>query len=343
MTSRILLMAALALAACSKSSESESKSSKVTEPATATPKAARPEPKPATAADFGKVPAPFGMLAKLKIGMTEAEAKAAAPQFWDKKGESRLVDTDWQDLHYSISFVDGRLNHFGLSNLGKTDLRGLLKQAWGPGIEAKNDIDYPYTVWFDAQTRWRAIVEARDGGGLELTQYLPIEALLGPDPVELAVFPKPMLGASPAELQASYPDLFQHKTKEQLDAASRTAEAQAKQLGTDVKLGSASTDLTTMKLPPLEWSSMYTDVLLLFDEAKTKLRIYKITINDKGAPGAADTTLALMKKKWGEPKVKKTYKEKLIFRPKQPAIVVERDATDRGWEITYGAKLDDAL
>jgi hypothetical protein len=243
MTSRILLMAALALAACSKSSESESKSSKVTEPATATPKAARPEPKPATAADFGKVPAPFGMLAKLKIGMTEAEAKAAAPQFWDKKGESRLVDTDWQDLHYSISFVDGRLNHFGLSNLGKTDLRGLLKQAWGPGIEAKNDIDYPYTVWFDAQTRWRAIVEARDGGGLELTQYLPIEALLGPDPVELAVFPKPMLGASPAELQASYPDLFQHKTKEQLDAASRTAEAQAKQLGTDVKLGSASTDL----------------------------------------------------------------------------------------------------
>ena len=48
-----------------------------------------------------------------------------------------------------------------------------------------------------------------------------------------------------------------------------------------------------------------------------------------------------MKKKWGEPKVKKSSKELLIFHAKNPAITVARDAMDGGWEITVAPKPDD--
>ena len=296
-----------------------------------------------TPAFFGAKIGPMGSLTKLKIGMTEAEVKAAAPEFFDGKGHDQLTDSTVKDLDYGVSFLDGRINSLRLANLGKGDYRPQIATAWGPGIDAKDEIDRAETVWFDPQTHWRAIAEAPTtvGGALTITQYTPIAEALGPDPVELAIFPKPILGATADELRAAYPQFFQSQTKEQLDASAKQAEEDAKKMGVNANLGRASAGLTDLKLPPMEWDGMYTSVLLMFDDKTGKVTSYHFTVTDKNAPGAKEASLALFKKKWGEPKVKKSYQEKLIFHAKNPSITISRDAMDGGWEIEVAPKPDD--
>jgi hypothetical protein len=329
----------LSASACGKNSSESREKSPPSEHARPEPPA-KPEPKAPTPEAFGKTVAPFGILTRLKIGATEAEVKTAAPEFFDGKGGEKLVDSEWKDLHYSISFVDHRLNSFGLSSLGTDSpgLRTVLKAAWGAGTDAEDDIHHRYTAWFDPSARWRA--ELDDSGRLSLTQYLPAATVLGDDPIAIAIFPKPVLGATSDELRRDYPDMFQYLTKATLDTEAAQAEAHAKQLGTDVDLGRASVDLTLMTLPPLEWDSFHNEVLLFFDD-KHRVRSYTLTIHDKGTPGVNEQTLALLKKKWGEPKAHKTYKEKLVFHANKPVIVVEREATGAGWEITVAATDDD--
>jgi len=298
----------------------------------------------ATAAFFGTKIGPLGPLAKLKMGMTQAEVKAAAPEFFNAKGSDQLVDAPVKDLAYGVSFLDGRVNSFRISNLGKGDYRPAIAKAWGPGIDAKDEIDRAETVWFDPQTHWRAVAEAPTtiGGSITIMQYLPAADLLGPDPVAFAAFPKPLLGATADEVRAGYPQYFESQTKEQLDASAKKAEDEAKSMGVaNANLGRASAGLTDLKLPPTEWDGMYTSVLLLFDDTTHKVREYHFTITDKNAPGAKEATLALFKKKWGEPKVKKSYKEQLIFHAKAPAITISRDAMDAGWEVEVAPKPDD--
>ena len=288
---------ALVLFACGKGDKE-----KPAEPATKTvvePKEAPPPPKKAetTAAAFGKTVGPFGKIAKLTLGMSEADAKAAATD---------LEDAD-NALEYALEFAQGRLVRINVKSTALQNLENIVAEAWGPGTVGKNVLGGDQMYWFSPATHTRARADSSD---LELAQYLPLEELLGTDKVMLGGLPKPVWGVSLDDIKRDYPNMVDEDVKHVI-------------------------------LPPAEWDREDVQVFLLYSERKKTVDSASFEIAD--GPDQA-TTLAAFEKKWGKPKLLKSYGAKddtMVFHSKNPLIEVSRSVQGKSWEVRIRAK-DDA-
>ncbi len=298
-----LWLIAIALAACGKD---KPKDAPKPEPAKHVEEAP-PKPKKveATAETFGKTPAtPFGKVAKLKLGMTEADAKAAAPELFPAKSISDGGVT------YKLVIERDRLVRIEIKDDNYNNLEKLVAQAWGPGTMGKGVLGDENPYWFDAANNTRAVADSSD---LVLSEYLPIDKLLGgSDTVEIAALAKPVYGITLEELAKNY----------------------AGQMKDDKHI----------VLPPAEWDHDGIDVFVLYSERKKKVDDYNLEIADNGSEPAKDAILAAFKKKWGEPKLKKPYgsdKDTMVFHAKNPLIEVDRNVENKAWSIRVRPK-DDA-
>lgn len=155
---------------------------------------------PLTAAWFGKTVAPPGKLAKLKPGMTKAEAEKVT----DVPVAVGTVSGELEDVGYAVQ--DGVENIEPLVTF-PADKEALLVEAWGPGQKADRG-GKPVTVWFNPETGTRAaLAEEREKQlTLRFEPYMPLTKLLGDGP-GIAILDKPFEGKTPDELKALYPNL----------------------------------------------------------------------------------------------------------------------------------------
>jgi hypothetical protein len=273
--------------------------------------AAAKRPAKATAATFGKtVAAPFGAAAKLKIGMGEADAKQAAPAFW-AGGALATVNGSDDDLAYKLTVEAGRVTGIEISSKSYDRLTPLVVAAWGPGLEAKNTLGGGRTVWFSPELGTRASAESST---LKLEEYLPLETLLGPDKVAIAALPKPILGATFEDLKRDYGPL----------------------------LLKPDAEVKALYLPPTEWNTEHTEVYAMILERTHKVTDYSFTVDDAAYPGGKDASLAAFTKKWGKPRMAKSYgstKDTMIFHADNPLIEVDREPGvynapgGSGWQV----------
>jgi hypothetical protein len=306
-------LAALAIALLAGACKSESATpDKAEEKVMAAESAGDEKPPPDVAAEptastFGDAVAPFGPLAAVRLGMTEADVKAAVPQFWDDDQEPNKVETQDVALAYELEFVRGRLATIKITSTKFKNLTEVVAQAWGEGVPARTTLGSDQIAWFDPVAGVRAFA---DNYRLTLTSYMPLEELLGDEPSSIAILPG-ALGATIEEMRAAHPDAFE--------------------AGND----------TTMFFPPTEWEPRETRVGLSF--SKGKLRSFRAGIGFKWSPTGKEAVLAAFKQQWGEPRMKKphgTDKEDLIFHARKPLIISRLGVVDE-WVIEARAN-DDA-
>jgi len=302
---------AVLLVACgkdkAKDKEPPPEPAKVVEPAKPEP----PKQAETTAAVFGKTVGPFGKVAKLKLGMTEADAKAAAPELFGASGPQKVSSPE-EALDYTLVIEFGRLVRIDIESTSLENLEKLVAEAWGPGTQGKTISGGDQVFWFSPATHTRARADSSD---LELAEYLPLEELLGPDKATIAALPKPVVGASLEDLQRDY----------------------GAQMKPDEKL-------KHIYLPPAEWDREHVSVFVLYSERKKKVTNYQFRIDDEGHPPAKEASLAVFKKKWGEPKLLKSYgseRETMVFHSKNPLIEIDREVDNKAWQVRVRAK-DDA-
>ena len=269
-----------------------------------------PEPtkrKQTTAGALGKTPAaPFGKIANAKLGMSEADAKAAVPELFTGKP---LVDEE-NALSFTPVIEQGRLWRIEIRSTSLDNMERLASEAWGEGTKAKGTIG-EVMYWWDPATNTRAIADSSD---LDLAYYVPLAQLLGePGKVAIAALPKPVLGVSPDQLRASY--------------------------GPQMKPGDK---LLHIYLPPTEWEREHVSVFVMNSDRKKKTTDYSILFSYKATPTAKDDLLAAFKTKWGEPKIKTSYGSRdpsFIFHKKQPLVQVDESTVDHAWRL--GVRLKD--
>lgn len=195
-----LLALCLISAGCSKKKADEGAAASK---ATTTEKAKAPEQKAKpllTAAWLGKTGAPPGELAKMKPGMSMAEAKKVSP-LADKPGTQ---ESELDDVAYAVQEeVTGGLDLMIRMPSAK---KAVIEEAWGKG----QDVDRggrPVTVWFNPETGVRAAYSDEGSGKayLRFEPYTPLAKLLGEGP-QIAALGKPFEGRTKDELKALYPE-----------------------------------------------------------------------------------------------------------------------------------------
>ena len=293
---------AILLVACGKGDDKAK--DKPAEPAPKTVVEPAPEPPKkkaeTTAAALGKTIGLFGKIANLKWGMTEAEVKAALPE---------LVDAE-NALEFKPEYNEvGKLARVEVRSTSLARMEKIAEEAWGKGTVAKGIIGEE-TYWFSPATHTRAVAHSSE---IVIGEYLPLEELLGPDKVQLAIFPKPVWGVSLEDVKANYGDKMKPDEKK----------------------------LHHIYFPPTEYDRENVAVFILYSEMKKKVSDISFEIND--GPDQA-LILAAFEKKWGKPKMKKGYgseEEDMIFHSKNPLIQVDRSVRIKAFEVRIRAK-DDA-
>ena len=229
--------------------------------------------------ELGKAPAPFGPFKKISIGMTVAEAKALAPELFDAAGKPILVDCG-DDLRCSVGVFGptSTIRELRVSDKNfNAELLQKLATAWGPGVVSPEQTK-PGPAWFNPADGWHAIWR----GPLKciaISKYVPLETLLGPDAVELAALPTPVLGATLAELQRAYPAAFRES-------------------------GDVTGDVVQLELlPRTEWDFEVEPSLttVVFDHGKVVK--YSFVVHNERNPNGEEEALATFKRKWGQPVV----------------------------------------
>src|SRR5688500_708843 len=192
-----LVLVVAVLAGCSKEKEEPKTEPKAVEAPRELPPSTYKEKTKTTAAAFGKKPAAtFGKIEKVKLGMSEADAKAALPE---------LFAGNFVDEAHALSFTPiiawGKLWRIEVKSTSLTNVEPLATEAWGEGTKAKGTIG-EVVYWWDPATNTRAMADSSD---LDLQYYVPLEQLLGePGKPDIAALPKPVLGITADELKASY-------------------------------------------------------------------------------------------------------------------------------------------
>ncbi|MCE9578164.1 MAG: hypothetical protein K8W52_33875 [Deltaproteobacteria bacterium] len=296
---------------------------------------------PITAEFFGKTVAPPGDLAKLSIGMAEADARAAAPALFPKpKGDYQLSDGPFVGVNFGVGLNKDskKVSRLTISLPPAANAKAMLESAWGKGKDAKDSIDKPRTYWFDPATGWRAHLEQGFGDdmSLEFDKYLPVTALLGEGPDTIGFAPQGILGATVDELRTRFPT-----TIVETDAAKAAADQKkvGDFAGKDVakELGEAKPSVR-LDLLPTEWESYWTRIQIDFTDDK-KVEDVWFDIPYEAYGPAKDELKALLEKKWGTPTEGKDLGDTIwIYRAAAPSVVVEDDTISKAWNVRISAK-----
>jgi hypothetical protein len=256
--------------------------------------------KPLTADFFKSHVVPPGDLAKLRIGMPIAEARALAP---GPVEVTAGIPTGADGVREMVQ-VDDKLGTVRqiLINVPQYAER-VIEEAWGPGTPATAMDGTEVTVWLDETTQWRATLTEALGytHDLSFDSFMPAAKLLGEQPDRIDALDKPLLGRTVEEVKAAYkPDVS----------------AQGKDL--------------MITLPPTEWEHTATRVTL--EVAGGRIKSVLLALPWRAHPAAHEELLELFKHKWWDPPVpiEEDGKPVLLFRDADPRVEA-RDDTDRGY------------
>ncbi len=259
---------------------------------------------------FPKEIGPIADLAKVKVGMTEAEVKAALPN--KPAIIDSLVNAGPDEVLMSVYAPKATGVVQSSRMLMPEEGVAMLKTAWGEPVETTTSIGQVQKVWFNAKTGARVTMDEKDPFGkvsLVFDSYMPYTQMLGEDKDVVAILPKPFLGLSAAEIKAAYAD---------------TAVTE----GDDVRL----------RLPPSELEMFETRVHFFIYEGKARNARFKIPYGTR--VGAKEEIMAFMKKKWGEPTQGTDYKKSLIFHAAPPVVKVSDDTISKGWDVEIADAVD---
>jgi hypothetical protein len=256
-----------------------------------------------TAEFFGPHVVPPGDLAKLRIGMPLAEAKALAPG--PVSVRAGLV-TKYDGVREFVA-VDDKLATVRSIYLNLPEhAEDLIAEAWGAGAAATMPVGTAVKVWPDPETTWRATLRPALGHSRDLVfdNYIPATALFGDQPDSLEALPEPVLGRSIDDVKRAY--------KDQISAQGRNL---------------------VITLPPTEWDRFNTRITL--GVSGGRVRELGFAVPWKPHPAARDTLLDLFKAKWGLPEeVVEDSKPTLVFRKGDPRVEAREDLEHGAWQIS---------
>lgn len=141
------------------------------------------------------LPAPA---AKLHFGMTEAEAKAAAPELFAAKYGYEVPGTD---VNYSSTKIVVQIEKGKVWNIraelteSQDAAKAWLTKKWGEPVEHKNSIGTPELFWSAPAASMQAKLEQRaTKSTVYFSQIMPRDQLLGADPKHLGFETAPLIG-----------------------------------------------------------------------------------------------------------------------------------------------------
>jgi hypothetical protein len=255
-----------------------------------------------TADFFGAHVLPPGDLAKLRIGMKLAEARAIAPGPLDVRAG---IPTGLDGVREFVAVDDksGTVRAIYL-NLPQ-HAEDLIAESWGAGTHATEPVGKSVLVWPDPTTGWRATL--RDALGyshdLAFDNYLPAASLFGDQPDSLDGLPEPVRGQPVDDVKRAYKDNLTVSGKEFI-----------------------------LTLPPTEWERVATKITL--EVAGNKVKALSFAIPFKAHPEARDELLELFKRKWGPPKDEgDDGKGLLVFHAEDPHVEVREDTEHGAWRL----------
>jgi hypothetical protein len=255
-----------------------------------------------TADFFGSHVVPPGDLAKLRIGMPTAEAKALAP---GPVEVSAGIPTGYDGVREMVQLDDklGTVRQI-LLNVPQYAER-VIEEAWGSGSSATSLEGKDVTVWLDGATRWRATLTEALGytHDLNFDSFVPASQLLGDQPDRIDALPQPLLGRTADEVKAAY---------------KADVSAQGKDL--------------MITLPPTEWEHIATRVTL--ELVNGRVRSILLPLPWRSNPEAHNNLFDLFSHKWGDPlTIEEDGKQVLLFHDANPRVEA-RDDTERGsWRL----------
>lgn len=252
---------------------------------------------------FGAHVVPPGDLAKLRIGMRLADAKAITP---GPVAARAGLATDVDGVREFVA-IDDKLGTVRSIYLNlPPHAEDLIVEAWGPGADSTEPVGKAVKVWPDPETGWRATL--RDALGyshdLAFDNYLPAAQLFGDQPDTLDGLHEPVLGKTIDEVKKAYKDVLTIQGKELI-----------------------------VTLPPTEWDRFDTRIEL--SVAGGHVHQIAFAVPWRGHPEARDTLFELFKHKWGEPKevTDDAGKTVLVFRDDDPHVEVREDTEHGAWQI----------
>jgi hypothetical protein len=198
-----IAVAAISMAACgSKSSDERDERERGTAAKATEPKAA---PQLAEADLFAgatvALPTPA---AKLRLGMTEAEAKAAAPEIISAKYGYEVPDTKGTKI--VAQFERGKLWNVRIELRASQDAaKTWLAKKWGEPVATKNSIGTPEYTWNAPAAHLRATLEQRASAStVYFAAIIARDELLGADPKHLGFETAPLVGASAEDAKKAF-------------------------------------------------------------------------------------------------------------------------------------------
>jgi hypothetical protein len=289
------LAAALALPLLVAAPACEKDSKKEEEP----PKVEKQELSTLFTGDKVTLPGPFG---GLQLGMTEDEGKAALPNMSD----GDIKSDEYPDVWFEADFDDQTKKltrvYFNLPN---SEAAKLMTAQWGQPQQATEN-DKQVLWWFNPEAKLRASISESFTEGeshVEFTSYWPLVEFLGEGPALAFQKDAPLLGLTAAEVESKYGPWVKKKA-----------------------------DRVELEYPPLEWGKYWTPVYFMWtDDGKIK-RVW-FGIDFEPNPAAKDEIMALLKKKWGEPKEEEELGDKVFVFSEEPFIKVEEDTITKKWDI----------
>lgn len=138
--------------------------------------------------------------AKLHFGMTEADAKAAAPELFAAKYG---YDVPGTEVNYNSTKIVVQIEKGKVWNI-RTELtesqdaaKAWLTKKWGEPVEHKNSIGTPEYFWNAPAAGLRAKLEKSATSSIVyFSQLMPRDQLLGSDPKHFGFEPTPLIGMS---------------------------------------------------------------------------------------------------------------------------------------------------